>query len=78
MFENCTGTNATPSTPVDFKTIVTMAKEIYDKIPRATMAKILCSAHACQQPKFLRWKKSHRRSRINKKWHKKYGYECEY
>lgn len=27
----------------------------------------------CDSPAFLRWKRNHRRSRINKKWHKKYG-----
>lgn len=27
----------------------------------------------CDPPSFLRWKKNHRKSRINKKWHKRYG-----
>lgn len=34
---------------------------------------IIVNQYACEGPKFLRWRKSHRRSRINKKWHKKYG-----
>lgn len=25
------------------------------------------------ETKFVRWRKSHRKARINKKWHKKYG-----
>ncbi len=29
----------------------------------------------CDGGKFLRWRKNHRKSRINKKWHKKYGFE---
>jgi hypothetical protein len=31
------------------------------------------SMYLCDSPVFLRWKKNHRKSRINKKWHKKYG-----
>lgn len=34
---------------------------------------VVVSGSMCEPPTFLRWKRSHRRSRINKKWHKKYG-----
>lgn len=29
------------------------------------------------QVKFVRWRRNHRKSRINKKWHKKYGFIAE-
>ncbi len=32
--------------------------------------------HLCQVT-FVRWRKNHRKARINKKWHKKYGYVSE-
>ena len=36
---------------------------------------VVKSPYLCDSPKFLRWRKSHRKARINKKWHKRYGYE---
>ena len=35
--------------------------------------KMLTSQYMCETPAFIRWKRNHRKSRINKKWHKKYG-----
>lgn len=32
----------------------------------------------CEVPSFVRWKRNHRKSRINKKWHKRYGAEMKY
>ena len=32
------------------------------------------SHYLCDLPTFLRWRRNHRKVRINKKWHKKYGY----
>ena len=29
--------------------------------------------YLCDPPRFIRWKRNHRKARINKKWHKKYG-----
>ena len=39
---------------------------------------ITVDRHLCER-KFIRWVKSHKKARINKKWHKKYGYisRCE-
>ncbi len=34
--------------------------------------KIVVNRYLCKV-EFVRWRKSHRKSRINKKWHKKYG-----
>lgn len=34
--------------------------------------RVTVQRHLCQT-KFLRWARTHRRSRINKKWRKKYG-----
>jgi hypothetical protein len=34
---------------------------------RLTIDRYLC------RPEFVGWKKSHRKARINKKWHKRYG-----
>jgi len=34
--------------------------------------KVTISRMLCQQ-EFVRWRKSHRKARINKKWHKRYG-----
>lgn len=40
--------------------------------------KVIQSIHLCR-PEFVRWCKNHRKKRINKKWHKKYGaiYACK-
>ena len=37
-----------------------------------TKIEFIVDPHLCQM-EFVGWKKSHRRSRINKKWHKRYG-----
>jgi len=34
---------------------------------------VVVSWFICEVPRFIRWKRNHRRSRINKKWHRKYG-----
>lgn len=41
----------------------------------ATIAgvRVQVSRFICDGPQFVRWRKSHRKSRINKKWHKRYG-----
>lgn len=31
------------------------------------------SRYICESPRFLRWRRNHRKSRLNRKWHKKYG-----
>lgn len=31
------------------------------------------SNYICEPPTFVRWKRSHRKARINKKWHKLHG-----
>ena len=35
--------------------------------------KVSVNRYLCNGGKFVRWKRSHRKSRINKKWHKRYG-----
>lgn len=35
--------------------------------------KVILINYICDSPKFIKYKKNHRKSRINKKWHKKYG-----
>lgn len=34
---------------------------------------VMVSHYLCEPPRFLRWRRNHRKSRINKKWHKRYG-----
>jgi hypothetical protein len=40
-----------------------------------TGMRLTVSKHICKPPLFLRWRRNHRRARINKKWHKRYGAE---
>ncbi len=78
-----TGTNGSSTAgPITLESLLA-TKRMLDKIvaedvPHAfDPSRVRVSVYACTPKKFLRWKKSHRRSRINKKWHKRYGAEYE-
>lgn len=46
---------------------------IIDVLPKFHGIPVKVNEYACELTTFLRWKKNHKKSRINKKWHKRYG-----
>lgn len=53
------------------KTAMLKAEQLLKKCP-PTINRVICQRHLCR-PQFVKWNKRHRRSRINRKWQKRYG-----
>lgn len=70
MMNSTNGTNYS-SSMASMKAMIAMLPPKPD--PMALNGKIVVDRWICTPPTFVRWKRKHRKSRINKKWQKRYG-----
>lgn len=52
-------------------------REMMDALPKSdptgATGNVFSDPHLCDCPRFVRWNRTHRRPRVNKKWRKRYG-----
>lgn len=74
MMSSTNGTNYSSSMASMKAMMATLPKPS----PPFLNGRLLVCRWLCDPPKFIRWKRKHRKARINKKWQKRYGAVYEY